>query len=157
MCYNIFSSRRRPENHHFWVRRCNILFSFIFVGSDRALPWCPSGQQWTLRCCLPPRCQLRHYAEIFLILTVCTRPINNMQGGASQRCLILESQCTRTITLHMHTCHLTSEEKRFNLKLREYVRQHPSPDAGEKAVFYHIRVYWTRLSKKVTQTGMNLY
>ena len=78
--YNIFSSRRHPETHHFWMGSCDVFLSLISVGSDTALPSCPSGQQWTLRCHFPLSCR----ASRFLIPTVRTCPINDTQRVGTQ-------------------------------------------------------------------------
>lgn len=59
--YNIFSRRRHPETHHLWMGSCNISLSLISMGSDRALPSCPSGRQRTLWCHFPLSCRLGLY------------------------------------------------------------------------------------------------
>lgn len=90
----------------FWMASCNILSPLISVGSDRALPSCPSGQQRTLRCRPPLGGWLGlERAEQSLIPTARTCPVSDTRGVASQH---------REQSQHTHA--------------------HPPPDIGRETV-----------------------
>lgn len=115
--YSMFSLRRHPETHHFWTASWKYLFVFDI---RRERPSSPFMSIWSA---VDPAVlvstqllALAVWAEWFLILTVRTCPINDMQSGITA---LLSPKITahRTITAHMHT-RLTSDEKQFNCHFR---------------------------------------
>lgn len=95
--------RCHPETHHFWMGSCNIFLSLISVGSDRVLPSCPSGQQWTLWCHFPLSCR----GLWFLIRTVRTCPINDTRWVGTQYWLLYKKfnthwLCSYATAQHKH-------------------------------------------------------
>lgn len=108
-----FSLRRRhPETHHFWMGSCNIFLSLISVGSDRALPSCPSGQQWTLWCHFPLGFRLALYEALrFLILTVRTCPSNDTRGVATQCWLLYKNTKTHWLRSYIKTHNINTNAR----------------------------------------------